>query len=193
MIKNYFTLFYILLFSSANFNFAEGQTTNKRESKSRLVTPRQKILFSGNLNQNIPGELSLNIDEINALVPLESVKIKDPYNRNLETTFTGPSLKSLVAHFSSFNIARVDIVAIDGYVSKTPIDDIMSANLILATKDQNGYISVDRMGPARILNQIKGVLDDKDEISTSIYWTWQVKEIRFVSEELTNKVDSNEK
>jgi hypothetical protein len=49
----------------------------------------------------------------------------------------------------------------------------------LAYKDQNGYLTLDRMGPVRIIENRKGKIAKDLLTKIGVNWVWQVKSIEF--------------
>lgn len=139
--------------------------------------PRQKVTLSGELLPNAPKIMS--VTDMEKFQKPITITIFDPYNKNLETSFNGFYLKDLTkAYAKDFKILRV--VAIDGYKVDIPKAEITSANLFLAYKDTTGYLTVDRMGPARIIAPVKGLIHKDVLLKIGIYWVWQVKSLEYV-------------
>lgn len=139
--------------------------------------PRQKVTLSGELLPNAPKVMS--VSDMEKFQKPVAVTIFDPYNKNIETAFYGFYLKDLTkAYAKDFKILRV--VAIDGYKVDIPKDEIAKANLFLTYKDNSGYLTVDRMGPARIIAPVKGVVHKDVLLKIGVYWVWQVKSFEYV-------------
>lgn len=142
------------------------------------VVPRQKIDLLGETLPNAPQKLS--VKDMEALKNQTSITIFDPYNKNLETVFYGFYLKDFVKAYgkSEFKILRV--AAIDGYKVDIPKTEIDSGNLFMSYKDNAGYLTVDRMGPARIIAPAKGIINKDLLLKIGVYWVWQVKSLEFI-------------
>jgi hypothetical protein len=135
--------------------------------------PRQKVTIKGLTKSKNPTALDVQtIEKLKA--PLE-IEIFDPYNKNIKTTFTGYYLKDLIELYAQTDYKIINIVAIDGYKVDLPKDEMIKTNLFLAYKDNKGYLSVDRMGPVRIIAPVKGIINKDELLKLGVYWVWQVK------------------
>lgn len=140
--------------------------------------PRQKIDLLGETLPTAPK--SLSVKDLEALKKPDSITILDPYNKNISTEFFGFYLNDFVKAYgkSEFKILRV--AAIDGYKVDIPKADITTGNLFMSYKDKSGYLTVDRMGPARIIAPVKGIIHKDLLLKIGVYWVWQVKSVEFV-------------
>lgn len=144
---------------------------------ARSNYPRQKVFLTGSLLPNAPK--SISVKEMEDLKKPISITIYDPYNKNLKTEFFGFYLNDLVkAYGSDFRILRVG--AYDGYKVDIPKEEITKSNLFYSYKDNNGYLTVDRMGPARIIAPVNGIVNKDLLLKIGVYWVWQVKTIEFI-------------
>ncbi len=143
-----------------------------------VSVPRQKIGLQGELLASAPK--SISVRDLEALRTSESIKIFDPYNKNLETEFFGFYLNELVKTYAKADFKFLRVAAIDGYKIDIPKAEIISANLFLSYKDNKGYLTVDRMGPARIIAPAKGIINKDLLLKIGVYWVWQVKSFEFV-------------
>lgn len=139
--------------------------------------PRQRITVIG-------GALSspkvFSIKELEAAKKNLEITIHDPYNKDTLTTFTGFYLKDFLQDYAPKNYKAVRVSAIDGYKIDIPSLDINKSNLFISFKDKSGYLTVDRMGPARIIAPFKGVINRDLLLQLGVYWVWQVKTIEFI-------------
>lgn len=172
----------VLIISFFLTGAALGQTasdrSSTRSSKSHLFAPRQTIKITGYLKDNKAYEFKT--DELEKMLPVMSVTILDLYNVNRLTTFYGPSLKSVSEKFAPEDYSKVKVRTIDGYVVEIPKKDIDKGTLCLALKDDIGYLSVDRMGPVRIISQFEGEFQKKEDALFSIYWVWQLIGLEYI-------------
>ncbi|MBC7713983.1 MAG: hypothetical protein H7177_11635 [Rhizobacter sp.] len=140
--------------------------------------PRQKIDLSGELLPNSPKSISFK--DLKELQKPVTLKIFDPYNKNLETAFEGFYLIDLVKKYGKPDFKILRVGAIDGYKVDIPKNEIDSQKLFASYKDEKGFLTVDRMGPLRILAPVKGVVNKDLLLKIGVYWVWQVKTIEFV-------------
>ncbi len=140
--------------------------------------PRQKVTLAGEILPNAPKILS--VSDMEKFQKPITLTIFDPYNKNLETPFYGFFLSELVKAYAKpdFKILRVN--AIDGYRVDIPKADIEKAQLFITYKDNAGYLTVDRMGPARIIAPAKGIISKDQLLKIGVYWVWQVKSFEFI-------------
>lgn len=140
--------------------------------------PRQKIDLLGELLPGAPK--SISVKDLEAFRPQEIITIFDPYNKNIETAFYGIYLKDFTKVYGKSDFKILRIAAIDGYKVDIPKSSISTGNLFLSYKDKAGFLTVDRMGPARIVAPVKGVINKDLLLKIGVYWVWQVKSIEFV-------------
>jgi hypothetical protein len=140
--------------------------------------PRQKVMLSGAVLPGTPKAIS--IDKLEALFQKRELKLYDPYNKNIQTTFYGFPLDELFKKFASKDVTKISVKAIDGYKVYIPKNNIASEKLFLSYRDQNGYLTVDRMGPSRIIAPFEGVIPKDVLLKLGVNWVWQVNEIEFL-------------
>lgn len=162
--KQLFTLLFISLFSVTAF--------------AKTSYPRQKVILSGSLLPSAPKTISVK-DMENFKKPI-SITILDPYNKNTKTEFFGFYLTDLVKAYGSPDFKIIRVGAIDGYKVDIPKDEIVKGNLFYSYKDNLGYLSVDRMGPARIIAPVTGIVNKDLLLKIGVYWVWQIKTIEFI-------------
>lgn len=139
--------------------------------------PRQKIEISG---LTLSGKAEkIAVDVLEKEIPNVSATILDPYNNNMKTTFTGLSFYDLAKKYAKPEATKVFVKAIDGYSVETPIELMKTEKMIFAIKDQNGYLSIKRMGPARIVYPIKEELTKEHLLRIGLHWVWQIKSLEF--------------
>lgn len=141
--------------------------------------PRQKVLMTGELLPSAPKTMS--VKDFEAFKKAEVVSIHDPYNKNIKTPFYGFYLKDLSKAYAKPGFKTLKIVAIDGYKVDVPASEITNSKLFLSYKDDKGYLTVDRMGPARIIAPVDGIINKDELLKIGVYWVWQVKSFEFVN------------
>lgn len=144
---------------------------------ARSSMPRQKIELFGNALKG--AAKSMSVKDLENFKKAESISIYDPYNKNIKTSFYGFSLNELVQANATADLKTLKVTAIDGYKVDIPKADISSAKLFLSYKDDQGYLTVDRMGPGRIIAPVDGVINKDLLLKIGIYWVWQVKSLEF--------------
>lgn len=140
--------------------------------------PRQKLYLTGAVVAGTPKTLSM--DQLETLFQKKELNLYDPYNKNIQTTFSGFPLDELFKKYASKEVKKISVSAIDGYKVIIPKENITSEKLFLSYKDQNGYLTVDRMGPSRIIGPFEGVIPKDVLLKMGVNWVWQVKEIEFI-------------
>lgn len=140
--------------------------------------PRQKIILSGSLTKSAPKEIS--IKDMEALKKPISITIHDPYNKNIKTQFFGFYLTDLIKAYGAPDFKILRVGAIDGYKVDIPKEEITTGNLFYSYKDNLGYLTVDRMGPARIIAPVEGIVNKDLLLKIGVYWVWQIKTIEFI-------------
>lgn len=156
-----------------SFFFSVQDTVSAKENKA----PRQKIELLGLTLSGKPQKIA--VDALEKELPNVSATILDPYNNNMKTTFTGLSFYDLAKKYATPEATKVFVKAIDGYSVETPIELMKTEKMIFAIKDQNGYLSIKRMGPARIIYPIKEELTKEHLLRIGLHWVWQVKSLEF--------------
>lgn len=145
---------------------------------AKSVYPRQKIILSGSLLPSAPKTIS--VKDVEDLKRPISITILDPYNKNIKTEFFGFYLTDLVKAYGTPDFKILRIGAIDGYKVDIPKDEIAKGNLFYSYKDNNGYLTVDRMGPGRIVAPFNGIVNKDLLLKIGVYWVWQIKTIEFL-------------
>jgi len=140
--------------------------------------PRQKIQLQGNVKSGTPKNLT--ISELEKIFPIENIVILDPYNNDLHTKFYGFSFIKLIEKYAGPKAKTVTLKAIDGYQAIIAINLIAKENLFLTYRDQHNYLSVDRMGPTRLIAPIKGKISKDSLMKIGVNWVWQLNAIEFV-------------
>jgi hypothetical protein len=147
--------------------------------KEETKYPRQKISLSGATLPNTPKSLTVK-DLESFKKPAAQVTLYDPYNKNIKTLFYGFYLKDFAKAYGDSQYKTLKIEAIDGYKVDVPRSTIENENLFLTYKDETGYLTVDRMGPARIFAPINGVINKDTLLKIGVYWVWQINKFEFV-------------
>ncbi|MEA9355950.1 hypothetical protein SHI21_07050 [Bacteriovorax sp. PP10] len=162
--KQLFILFFILILSVS--------------ASAKSPYPRQKIILSGSLLPTAPKVIS--VKDMEDFKNSISITIFDPYDKNTKSTFFGFYLKDLVLAYGSPDFKVLRVGAIDGYKVDIPKEEIMKGNLFYTYKDNLGYLTVDRMGPARIIAPVDGIVNKDLLLKIGVYWVWQIKTIEFI-------------
>lgn len=139
--------------------------------------PRQRITVIGG---TLSSPKIFSIKEFESAKKTTEITIHDPYNKDIVTTFTGFYLKDFLQDYAPKTYKAVKVSAIDGYKIDIPKADIEKSNLFISYKDKTGYLTVDRMGPARIIAPFKGVISRDLLLQLGVYWVWQVKTLEFI-------------
>ncbi len=159
-----------LIFFSVIFNCSTAALSSN--------PPLQKIDLLGILKKESPKKVSIvEIEKFNNQV---LVDIFDPYNKDIKTKFQGIYFKDFIDKYSTPEAKFIKVKAIDGYQIKMDIEEIKNEKMILAFKDQNGYLSVDRMGPIRIIYPVKEKISKVLLLKIGVNWIWQLKSLEFV-------------
>lgn len=137
--------------------------------------PRQKITIQFENKKQKSKEL--RVDEILKSLPNKTLTIFDIYNNNIETTFTGVDLSEFIKKYGTPNYKVVRINSIDGYMANVDRKTIEDLKLFMAIKDTRGFLTVDNMGPARLISELKGKMNQDQQIKIGFYWVWQLKTI----------------
>lgn len=144
---------------------------------SASTPPRQKIEISGHTVSGSAFKISVN--ELEKNLKLVKTTIYDPYNKNEQTTFEGFYFYDLVKKYAKPDVKIVYVKAIDGYSVETPIETMKSEKMILAIKDQQGYLGVNRMGPVRVIYPIENMINKDLLLKIGLHWVWQIKSMEF--------------
>ena len=140
--------------------------------------PRQKVTLLGKINVKSPQ--SFSVVDLEKFTKVQKITIHDPYNKNIKTTFEGFYLEELVKKFAQAGTTKIKVKAIDGYQIEISNTDVSKAKLFLIYKDENGYLSVERMGPARIMAPFEGIISKDLLLTLGVNWVWKVKSIEFI-------------
>lgn len=144
---------------------------------SKETPPRQKIDVTG---LTLGGKnLKISVDVLEKNLPLVKTTIFDPYNKNEKTTFEGFYFYDFVKKYAKPEVKTVYVKAIDGYSIETPIETMKAEKMILAIKDQQGYLGVNRMGPTRVIYPIEKMIDKDLLLKIGLHWVWQIKSLEF--------------
>ena len=145
---------------------------------ARSIYPRQKIILSGNILPSAPKEMS--IQDLEKFKKPISITIYDPYDKNKNNEFFGFYLSDFVKAYAASDFKFLRVGAIDGYKVDIPKEEITKGNLFYSYKDKEGYLTVDRMGPGRIIAPVKGIVSKDLLLKIGVYWVWQVKTVEFI-------------
>lgn len=145
---------------------------------ARSTYPRQKLSLLGSVLPSAPKEMT--IQDLEKFQKPIMITIHDPYDKNKKNDFFGFYISDFVKTYGSPDFKILRVGAIDGYKVDIPKDEISKANLFYAYKDKQGYLTVDRMGPGRIIAPVKGVVNKDLLLKIGVFWVWQVKTFEFV-------------
>ena len=106
---------------------------------------------------------------------LVEYSVHDPWLKDT-FTYTGVLLSDLLKYAGTFHTARsVHMVALDDYQVDIPIADINKWPILLATRSNGEYLSVDSYGPTRIIYPYGS--HTIDQTSHNDLWIWSLKSI----------------
>ena len=155
------------LFSLVLFSFALAVSAK---------VPFQKIYFRGLV---LPSTKHvIKVDEFEKYKTTH-ISIFDPYSYNRKIKFKGITISSLFKLFARPNADTLKVTAINNYVVTIDKKEAFTEKMFLAFKENNKYITVDRMGPARIIKDGKGKITKMEIAKEGIKWVWQVKTLEF--------------
>lgn len=137
--------------------------------------PRQTITLLDLSNKGFKKEFKA--DELLKNLPNKTFTILDPYNLNKETTFTGVMLADFLNKYAKANYQKIKINSIDGYTIEMTKEKIEELKLLVAVKITKGFLTIDNMGPARLISEIQGEMSQEDQIRIGFSWVWQLKTI----------------
>ena len=122
------------------------------------------------------GDDALNFD-IPTLERLGLVEysVQDPWLKD-NFTYTGVLLSDLLKYAGTFHTAQsVHMVALDDYQVDIPIADINKWPILLATRANGEYMSVDNYGPTRVIYPYGS--HSIDPTSHNDLWIWSLRSI----------------
>lgn len=141
--------------------------------------PRQKIHLAGQTQAT--RTVSLGVSDLEKEFPSRVLKIHDPYNKNQLTVFYGLPLTELLNKYAAPATNKILVKAYDGYQVTIDRSEVSRTSLFLSYKDQDGYLSIKRMGPARIIAPFEGIINKDLLLKIGVNWVWQVKSIEFIN------------
>ena len=139
--------------------------------------PRQKIELLG-LTLSGKNE-KISVENLEKEFKTVESYVYDPYNKNKKTKFTGIYFTDFVKKYGKPESTKVLVKAIDGYSVETPLKLMETEKIIIAFKDESGYLSVKRMGPIRVIYPINTLISKENLLRIGLHWVWQVKSIEF--------------
>lgn len=139
--------------------------------------PRQKIIFSGLTKTS--NSIEVSVADLEKLKNQVTFSIYDPYNKDIKTQFKNISFETIINEYADKSATSMLVKAIDGYSVLIKVEDAKKIPLYVAFKDENGYLSVDRMGPVRIIEKHDSKINKELLAKIGVNWVWQVKTIEF--------------
>ncbi|EQC43970.1 hypothetical protein [Bacteriovorax sp. Seq25_V] len=139
------------------------------------IVPREKIKVSGKIKEGISKEFQVNYLE---KFGIQKVKINDPYTSDKEIDFEGLSIDDIFKVFAP-EAKTVDVTAINLYKIKIEKGSPVAKNLYFVFKEDGKYITVERMGPLRIVRSGLGVISKDNLVLEGAPWVWMVSELKF--------------
>ena len=124
--------------------------------------------------KNVGDALSFDIPTLERL-GLVKYTVNDPWLKDT-ITYTGVLLSDLLKYAGTFHTAQsVHMVALDDYQVDIPIADIKKWPILLATRANGEYMSVDNYGPTRIIWPYGS--HSIDQPSHNDLWIWSLRSI----------------
>ncbi|OIQ20425.1 MAG: hypothetical protein BM556_00335 [Bacteriovorax sp. MedPE-SWde] len=137
--------------------------------------PRQQIMLKGNYNKDI--KKTFSVDFLNKF-KLKKIKINDPYQNNKELEFEGISLAQVFDKLGP-KAKSLDVTAVNLYKIKFDRNHPRAKSTYFVFKENGKYINVDKMGPLRIIRDVKGKISTTELALEGVEWVWMVKELKF--------------
>jgi hypothetical protein len=106
---------------------------------------------------------------------IEKFTIFEPYESK-NRTFEGISLKNFTTLYGN-NPSKINITAIDYFVSKFNVNDINNGKWIFVFKQDGKYLTPKEKGPARIIDKTFQLQDKK--LTVFDQWVWMIEEVEF--------------
>lgn len=104
---------------------------------------------------------------------LVEYSVQDPWLKE-SFTYTGVLMSDLLKYAGTFHTAQsVHMVALDDYQVDIPIADINKWPILLATRANGEYMSVDNYGPTRVIYPYGS--HSIDQTSHNDLWIWSVR------------------
>jgi hypothetical protein len=104
-----------------------------------------------------------------------SYSVDDPQASAERQTFSGVLVGTLLAAVGAdANATALFITAVDDYDVRIPIEDIRQYPVLLATRDNDGLLTIDRWGPTRIVYPY-GYFDLDSKYDSR--WIWDIATI----------------
>ncbi|MFZ5722808.1 MAG: hypothetical protein ACOY33_04010 [Pseudomonadota bacterium] len=122
---------------------------------------------------------TVTVDELDGLAAQTEWTIVDPYRRQ-DARYRGIQLRDLVAALAP-RARQVRMRAINDYITVFERREWESLPILLATRDNDARMSVDRKGPARII--YRQTRDNEMAMQVNApKWIWQVIDVEFIGE-----------
>ena len=101
--------------------------------------------------------------------------VNDPWLK-VSNTYSGVLVSDLLKFAGTFHTATtLHIVALDDYEVDIPIADIQKGPILLATKANDGYMTVENYGPTRIIYPYDS--HSIEPVAHNDLWIWSIQSI----------------
>lgn len=140
-----------------------------------IPPPSQEVVLTISGRVAAKNTLDALVLDIPTLEKLGLVKysVHDPWIKQT-ITYSGVLMSDLLKYAGTFHTAQsVHIVALDDYQVDISIADINKWPILLATRANDEYMSVDNLGPTRIIYPYES--HSIDSTSHNDQWIWSVK------------------
>ena len=150
-----FSLMWVLAACSSQANLAYAEVAPASiELGSAIPNPSNEVILkvTGEIENTNSGEaLSFDMATLERLGLVEYT-IADPWQNHEEVSYTGVLLSDLLEYAGITETAtNIHIVALDDYAVDVSLEDIQKWPVMLATRTDGKYMSVENSGPTRII------------------------------------------
>ena len=150
-----FSLMWILAACSSEVNLAYAEVAPASiEPGSAIPNPSDDVILKvlGAIGNTNSGEtLSFDMETLERLGLVEYT-IEDPWQEHEEVAYTGILLSDLLEYAGITDTAtNIHMVALDDYAVDISLEDIQKWPVMLATRADGKYMSIENSGPTRIV------------------------------------------
>lgn len=150
-----FSLMWVLAACSSQANLAYAEVAPASiEPGSAIPNPSDDVILkvSGKISNTNSGEaLSFDMETLERLGLVEYT-IADPWQDHEEVTYTGVLLSELLEYAGITDTAtNIHLVALDDYAVDVSLKDIQKWPVMLATRSDGKYMSIENSGPTKIV------------------------------------------
>lgn len=138
--------------------------------------PIGKIIIDGHILKDAP--TTIRVKELERLGAF-NFEIIDPFTANKKIKFKGVLLSKVFSTYGKKGFKSVDVFAINNYLVNIVKEEAKSEQMVLAFKQDNKPIRIDKMGPFRIVKLGKGLISSERLSFEGINWVWQVRKLVF--------------